>query len=79
MDSKEELAGLNPGDKVLIEAFKGELIVRKVYSIDGALEMPKIASKTPKSLEIIESTPESLEEDIKIERTLQEKCPDDGH
>jgi len=58
-----DIAGIKPGDKVLIEAFKGELIIKKIYSIDEALNMPVIAT----------GTPASIEKDIEEEREIQEK------
>ena len=64
-----ELAGINPGDEVWIEAFKGELIIRKIYSIEDALAMPVIATGTAKS----------IEKDIDEERELQEKITNDEH
>ncbi|MGV9171655.1 MAG: AbrB/MazE/SpoVT family DNA-binding domain-containing protein [Promethearchaeia archaeon] len=58
-----ELSGIKPGDRVLIEAFKGELVVKKIYSINEALAMPTISK----------GTPESIEADIEEERKNQEK------
>jgi bifunctional DNA-binding transcriptional regulator/antitoxin component of YhaV-PrlF toxin-antitoxin module len=58
-----DFSGIKPGDKVLIEAYKGELIIKKIYSIEEALLMPVIA----------EETPESVEKDIEKERKIQEK------
>lgn len=57
-----DLAGISPGDEVLIEAFKGELIIKKNYSIEEALAMPIISS----------GTPESIEKDIEKEILSQE-------
>ena len=64
-----ELAGINPGDEVLIEACKGELIIKKIYSIEEALNMPIIAS----------GTAESIEKDINKESALQEKITNDEY
>jgi bifunctional DNA-binding transcriptional regulator/antitoxin component of YhaV-PrlF toxin-antitoxin module len=64
-----ELAGINPGDEVWIEAFKGELIIRKIYSIEEALDMPVIAT----------GTAERFEKDIEKERELQEKLTNSEH
>ena len=64
-----ELAGINPGDEVWIEAFKGELIIRKIYSIEEALDMPVIAT----------GTAERFEKDIEKERELQEKLTNAEH
>ncbi len=58
-----DAAGLKPGDKVLIQAFEGEIIVKKIYSIDEALDMPVIAK----------GTPESLEKELEEEGKLQEQ------
>ncbi len=64
-----ELAGIKPGDEVLIEAFKGELIVKKIYSIEEALSMPIISK----------GTPESVEKDIEEEGKIQEKFTNEEH
>ena len=64
-----DIAGINPGDEVLIEAFKGELIIKKIYSIEEALNMPVIAT----------GTPTSIEKDIEEERKIQEKLTNDEH
>ena len=55
-----DVADIKPGDKILIRAYKGELIIKKIYSIDDALEMPVIASGTPESIE------KELEEEGKL-------------
>ena len=62
-----DFAGISPGDEVMIEAFRGELIVRKIYTIEEALSMPTICS----------GTVESIEEDIEKEGLIQEKLTDD--
>ena len=59
-----DLAGINPGDEVLIEAFKGELIIKKIYSIEEALNMPTIATGTPSSNE------KEIEEQSEIQENL---------
>jgi bifunctional DNA-binding transcriptional regulator/antitoxin component of YhaV-PrlF toxin-antitoxin module len=64
-----DIAGIKPGDEVLIEAFKGELIIKKIYSIEEALSMPVIDMGTPKS----------IEKDIEEERILQEKMTNGEH
>ncbi|TFG21259.1 MAG: hypothetical protein EU530_00495 [Promethearchaeota archaeon] len=46
-----ELSGITPGDKVIIEASPGVLTVKKVYSVEELLKMPKIAHGTPDELE----------------------------
>lgn len=58
-----ELAGIKPGDDIFIEAFEGELIIKKIYSMEEALAMPVIAK----------GTAESIEKDIEKERIFQEK------
>ncbi|MHA1358286.1 MAG: AbrB/MazE/SpoVT family DNA-binding domain-containing protein [Candidatus Helarchaeota archaeon] len=58
-----DAAGIKPGDKVLIEAHQGELIIKKIYSVEEAFSMPVIAT----------GTPESIEKDIEEERAIQEK------
>ncbi len=62
-----DFAGIAPGDEVMIEAFEGELIVRKIYTIEEALSMPTICS----------GTVESIEEDIEKEGLLQENITND--
>lgn len=64
-----EISGINPGDEVIIEAYQGELIIKKIYTVDEALAMPAIAI----------GTPESIEEDINEERELQEKSTNEEH
>ena len=46
-----EISGIKPGDKVLIEAQPGRLIINKIYSIEELLEMPIIAEGTAESVE----------------------------
>lgn len=64
-----DIAGIKPGDEVLIEAFKGELIIKKIYSIEEALNMPVIAT----------GTPISIETDIEEQKKMQEKLTNAEH
>ena len=64
-----DVSGIKPGDEVLIEAHQGELIIKKIYSVEEALAMPTIAS----------GTPASIEKDIEKEREFQEKATDEEH
>ena len=64
-----EIAGIKPGDQVLIEAYPGKLIINKIYSVEEALAMPIIAK----------GTPESIERDIEEEAKLQEKLTNEEH
>ncbi len=64
-----EVSGINPGDEVIIEAHNGELIIKKIFSVEEALTMPTIAT----------GTPETIEADIKEERELQEKLTNEEH
>ena len=64
-----DLAGIKPGDEVLIEAFKGELIIKKIYSIEEALNMPTIAT----------GTPSSIEKEIEEQSEIQEKITNAEH
>ena len=57
-----DFAGFKPGDEVLIEAYKGQLIIKKIYSVEEALSMPIITT----------GTPEDIEKDIEEERKIQE-------
>ena len=47
-----EESGINPGDKVIIEASPGILTIKKIYSVEELLKMPKFAHGTPEELEI---------------------------
>ena len=58
-----EISGITPGDKVIIEASPGMLTVKKIYSIEELLQMPKICY----------GTPEHLEKDINEESKKQEE------
>jgi len=64
-----DIAGIKPGDQVLIEAHPGEFIIKKIYSVEEALAMPIIAT----------GTPESIEKDIEAEREMQEKLTNEEH
>ncbi len=64
-----EKAGINPGDYVLIDANQGELIIRKIYSVEEALAMPIIASETS----------EKIKKDIEEEINRQEKMTNEEH
>ncbi len=64
-----DASGIKPGDEVLIEAYKGKLIIKKIYSIEEALAMPTIAT----------GTPESIEGDIEEERKMQERLTNEEH
>ena len=61
--SLREISGIKPGDNVLIEAVPGEIIIRKIYTVNELLEMPIIA----------EGTAESMEKDINNEQKKQEE------
>ena len=64
-----DAAGIKPGDTVYIEARRGELIIKKIYSVEEAFAMPIIAT----------GTPESIEKDIEAEREMQEKLTNEEH
>ena len=64
-----EISGINPGDQVIIEAHQGELIIKKIYSVEEALAMPTIAT----------GTPDNIESDIEKERKVQEKLTNEEH
>jgi len=63
-----ELSGINPGDDVIIEAHPGELIIKKIYSMEELLDMPIISEGTAESVE------KDIEEEVKrqIEMTNHE-------
>lgn len=46
-----EIAGISPGDRVVIKASPGTLIIDKIYSAKELLAMPIIASGTAEELE----------------------------
>ena len=46
-----ETSGFQPGDRVSIEASPGKMIIRKIYSIDELLKMPRIGHGTAEELE----------------------------
>ena len=64
-----DVSGIKPGDQVLIEAHQGELIIKKIYSVEEALTMPIIAT----------GTPESIEKDIEEERERQGRLTNEEH
>lgn len=64
-----EFSGIKPGDKVLIEAQPGRLIINKIFSVEELLEMPIIS----------QGTAESVEKDIEEELKIQENLTNDEH
>ena len=60
------ISGISPGDKVLIEAYPGELIVKKIFSVEELLEMPIIA----------EGTVDEIEKEIEEESKKQDEMTD---
>lgn len=46
-----KIAGLRPGDKVLVEAKVNQIVIHKILSVDEALAMPVITRGTPAQLE----------------------------
>ena len=64
-----EISGIKPGDEVIIEAHQGELIIKKIFSVEEALAMPSISS----------GTTETIEAEIKEEREYQEKLTNEEH
>jgi bifunctional DNA-binding transcriptional regulator/antitoxin component of YhaV-PrlF toxin-antitoxin module len=64
-----EASGIKPGDEVLIEAHQGELIIKKIYSVEEALAMPTIAT----------GTPETIEREIEEEMEIQENLTNEEH
>jgi bifunctional DNA-binding transcriptional regulator/antitoxin component of YhaV-PrlF toxin-antitoxin module len=41
-----EISGINPGDKVYIEALPGKLIIKKIYSVEELLKRPSLGKYT---------------------------------
>ena len=64
-----EIAGIKPGDHVSVEARPGELLIRKIYSVEEALNLPVIS----------EGTVENIEKELEEEAKLQEKLTTDDH
>jgi bifunctional DNA-binding transcriptional regulator/antitoxin component of YhaV-PrlF toxin-antitoxin module len=58
-----KMAGLAPGDKVIIEGYPNKIVIRKVLSIDDVFALPEIARGTPRE----------IEEQLHAEGELQEK------
>ncbi len=45
------IAGIKPGDKVIIQASFGELIIRKILTIEESLALPKFAKYSSEGAE----------------------------
>lgn len=45
-----QISGFFPGDKVLIRASKNEMVIKKIYTVDEAFDLPRIDSDTPKNI-----------------------------
>ena len=59
-----EVSGIKPGDEVLIEAHEGQILIKKIYSVDDLLEMSIIAEGTAEELE------KEIEEETKKQQEL---------
>ncbi len=59
-----DIAGINPGDQILIDASPGKFIITKIYSVEELLAMPIIARGTPDSIE------KDIEEELKQQEEL---------
>ena len=59
-----EMAGIKPGDHVSVEARPGELLIRKIYSVEEALNLPVITEGTVRKIE------KELEEEAKLQEKL---------
>ena len=44
-------AGLQPGDRIIIEARDGQLLIRKILTVEEALALPTIMTGSPEELE----------------------------
>jgi len=64
-----EMAGIKPGDHVSVEARPGELLIRKIYSVEEALNLPGFS----------EGTAEEIEKEIEEEAKQQEKLTVNDH
>ncbi len=56
-----EAAGIKPGDRVVISTSPGEIHIRKVLSVEEALDLPVIRSS---SVEEYESDMETIQNEI---------------
>lgn len=63
--SIRNFSGINPGDKILIEAYPNKIIINKILSIDEAFELPTISKGSPKEIE------KELDEEGKYQEELQ--------
>lgn len=46
-----EFSRINPGDKIMIEALPGKLIINKIFSVEELLNMPVISEGTAEHVE----------------------------
>ena len=53
-----EYSGISPGDRILIEARKGMIFIRKILSVEEAMDLPIIAKGKPEEIE------KEIEEDL---------------
>lgn len=60
------ISGISPGDKILIEAYPGELIVKKIFSVEELLEMQIIAEGTANGIE------KEIEEESKKQKEMKD-------
>lgn len=61
-----EKAGFQPGDKVIIIAYPGELVIKKVYSIKELFNLPIIARGSAEEIE------KEIEEEVLKQQELEE-------
>jgi hypothetical protein len=45
------VAGIFPGDKVLVEAFPNKIVINKILSIDEIFNLPVLARQSPDEIE----------------------------
>ena len=64
--SLREVSGIKPGDEVLLEAHEGQILIKKIYSVDELLEMPIIVEGTAEEIE------KEIEEEAKKQQVLSE-------
>lgn len=62
-----DLAGIEPGDEILIEASPGELRIRKILSLQELLDLPRISSGKVEDIE------RDIEETFKEQESLSAK------
>lgn len=59
-----ETSGIKPGDRLLIQANSGKLIIRKILSVDEALELPPLGEFSAEEAEKIMEKESTIQEEL---------------